>query len=146
MIYASSKDALRKALVGIQTELQGTDLSEISYEAGAYTRAVVARSILSRQKSCADIVHLFFQFSRRLRVDTRRSRQGRKTQGSPAQFESHMLRAIYLMPLACRLSHRACIYLRDKRSCETRDARRETRKSLRSWNGRTFAAIKKKRR
>ena len=33
MLYASSKEALRKALVGIATEIQGTDLSEVSYEA-----------------------------------------------------------------------------------------------------------------
>lgn len=33
MLYASSKDALRKALVGICTEIQATDASEISYEA-----------------------------------------------------------------------------------------------------------------
>ncbi|EPQ27824.1 uncharacterized protein PFL1_04569 [Pseudozyma flocculosa PF-1] len=32
MIYASSKDALRKSLVGISTEIQGTDFSEVSYE------------------------------------------------------------------------------------------------------------------
>lgn len=32
MLYASSKDALRKALVGIATEIQGTDFSEVSYE------------------------------------------------------------------------------------------------------------------
>ena len=32
MLYASSKDALRKALVGIATEIQGTDMSEVSYE------------------------------------------------------------------------------------------------------------------
>lgn len=34
MLYASSKDALRKALVGIAAEIQGTDLSEVSYETG----------------------------------------------------------------------------------------------------------------
>ncbi|WFC99136.1 cofilin [Malassezia yamatoensis] len=33
MLYASSKDALRKALVGIAAEIQGTDLSEVSYDA-----------------------------------------------------------------------------------------------------------------
>ena len=33
MLYASSKEALRKALVGIAAEIQGTDLSEVSYEA-----------------------------------------------------------------------------------------------------------------
>ena len=32
MLYASSKDALRKKLVGISTEIQGTDFSEVSYE------------------------------------------------------------------------------------------------------------------
>lgn len=38
MLYASSKDALRKALVGIAAEIQGTDLSEVSYDAGTLTR------------------------------------------------------------------------------------------------------------
>jgi len=33
MLYAASKDALRKTLVGISTEVQATDPSEISYEA-----------------------------------------------------------------------------------------------------------------
>jgi cofilin len=32
MLYASSKDALRKKLVGIATEIQATDLSEIAYD------------------------------------------------------------------------------------------------------------------
>lgn len=32
MVFASSKDALRKALVGISSEIQGTDFSEVSYE------------------------------------------------------------------------------------------------------------------
>jgi len=32
MIYASSKDALRRALNGIHTEVQGTDFSEVAYE------------------------------------------------------------------------------------------------------------------
>lgn len=36
MLFASSKDALRKALVGIAVEIQGTDASEVSYETGAY--------------------------------------------------------------------------------------------------------------
>lgn len=31
MLYASSKDALRRSLVGIATEIQGTDFSEVSY-------------------------------------------------------------------------------------------------------------------
>merc|ERR1711939_626517 len=33
MVYASSKDALRRAFVGIAHEIQGTDFSEISYDA-----------------------------------------------------------------------------------------------------------------
>ena len=33
MVYAASKDALRKQLVGIGGELQGTDFSEIAQEA-----------------------------------------------------------------------------------------------------------------
>ncbi|EGF98777.1 uncharacterized protein MELLADRAFT_73515 [Melampsora larici-populina 98AG31] len=32
MLYASSKDALRRSLVGIGVEIQGTDLSEVSFE------------------------------------------------------------------------------------------------------------------
>lgn len=34
MIYASSKDALRRALVGIASEIQGTDFSEVAYDEG----------------------------------------------------------------------------------------------------------------
>jgi Cofilin/tropomyosin-type actin-binding protein len=34
MVYASSKDALRKALDGVALEIQGTDSSEVSLEAG----------------------------------------------------------------------------------------------------------------
>ncbi len=34
MLYASSRDALRRSLVGIATEVQGTALDEIAYEAG----------------------------------------------------------------------------------------------------------------
>ncbi|KAF7299651.1 Actin depolymerizing factor [Mycena chlorophos] len=33
MVAASSKDALRRSLVGIAVEIQGTDYSEIAYEA-----------------------------------------------------------------------------------------------------------------
>jgi len=32
MIYSSSKDALRRALTGIASEIQGTDSSEVAYE------------------------------------------------------------------------------------------------------------------
>lgn len=32
MVYASSKDALRRSLNGIGTEIQGTDFSEVAYE------------------------------------------------------------------------------------------------------------------
>ncbi|KAF7364966.1 putative actin cross-linking [Mycena venus] len=33
MVFASSKDALRRSLVGIAVEIQGTDFSEVAYEA-----------------------------------------------------------------------------------------------------------------
>lgn len=33
MLYASSKDALRKKLAGVATEVQATDMSEVSHEA-----------------------------------------------------------------------------------------------------------------
>ena len=33
MLYASSKDALRKKLAGVATEVQATDMSEISHDA-----------------------------------------------------------------------------------------------------------------
>jgi len=32
MLFASSKDSLRKSLVGIGAEIQGTDFSEVAYE------------------------------------------------------------------------------------------------------------------
>lgn len=32
MLYASSKDALRRALNGVSTDIQGTDFSEVAYE------------------------------------------------------------------------------------------------------------------
>lgn len=32
MVYASSKDALRRALNGISADVQGTDFSEVAYE------------------------------------------------------------------------------------------------------------------
>ncbi|CCK70556.1 cofilin KNAG_0E02970 [Huiozyma naganishii CBS 8797] len=32
MVYASSKDALRRALNGISTDVQGTDFSEVAYD------------------------------------------------------------------------------------------------------------------
>jgi len=33
MIYASSKDALRRQLVGVGSEIQGTDFAEVAHEA-----------------------------------------------------------------------------------------------------------------
>lgn len=36
MLYASSKDALRKSLVGISSEIQGTDMSEVAHETGEW--------------------------------------------------------------------------------------------------------------
>jgi len=39
MLYASSKDALRKSLVGISSEIQGTDSSEVAHETGELLKA-----------------------------------------------------------------------------------------------------------
>lgn len=36
MLFASSKDAIRRSLVGIASEIQGTDYSEVAYESGAF--------------------------------------------------------------------------------------------------------------
>lgn len=36
MLFASSKDALRRALVGIASEIQATELSEVAYESGMH--------------------------------------------------------------------------------------------------------------
>ncbi|KAI8444666.1 hypothetical protein BY996DRAFT_2534543 [Phakopsora pachyrhizi] len=48
MLYASSKDALRRRLVGIGLEVQGTDLSEVSQEAeyNDFTIVLKAGSLL----------------------------------------------------------------------------------------------------
>ena len=35
MLAASSRDALRRSLVGIAIEIQGTDYSEVAHETGA---------------------------------------------------------------------------------------------------------------
>lgn len=37
MLFASSKDALRRALVGVAVEIQGSESSEVSMETGQYT-------------------------------------------------------------------------------------------------------------
>ena len=34
MVYASSRDAIRRNLVGIAVEIQGTEIDEIAHEAG----------------------------------------------------------------------------------------------------------------
>lgn len=34
MLFASSKEAIRRALVGVAVEIQGTDSSEVAHEAG----------------------------------------------------------------------------------------------------------------
>ena len=39
MVFASSKDALRRALVGISAEIQGTDFSEVDHQSGECERA-----------------------------------------------------------------------------------------------------------
>jgi cofilin len=34
MVFASSRDALRRSLVGVALEIQGTDYSEVAHEIG----------------------------------------------------------------------------------------------------------------
>ena len=46
MLFASSKDALRRSLLGIGTEIQATDISEVSHESGAYPSTLSLRSML----------------------------------------------------------------------------------------------------
>ena len=53
MVFASSKDAIRKALVGIAIEIQATDPDEVSLETGHYISAAYSstdkRSCLNQQ-------------------------------------------------------------------------------------------------
>jgi hypothetical protein len=46
MVFASSKDALRRALVGIAVEIQGTDSSEVAYESGAFSPGCAMTSVI----------------------------------------------------------------------------------------------------
>ena len=49
MVFASSRDGLRRALNGVAVELQGTDYSEVAYEAG---------------KSILFLIHLLYRAAR----------------------------------------------------------------------------------
>lgn len=44
MVYAASRDALRRSLVGIAFEIQGTDFSEIAHETGPSRARIVQPS------------------------------------------------------------------------------------------------------
>jgi len=59
MLFAASKDALRRGLVGVATEIQGTDFSEVAYESS--TSFIQSLHLLS---TCARTVtdHLFPTF------------------------------------------------------------------------------------
>lgn len=51
MLYASSKDALRRSLVGVANEIQGTDSSEVAYDEGTLPPAlarILAARVLTR--------------------------------------------------------------------------------------------------
>jgi hypothetical protein len=47
MIYASSKDTLRRSLDGIAVEIQGTDADEVAWETGKYSVCSNTRSLTS---------------------------------------------------------------------------------------------------
>jgi cofilin len=44
MVFASSKDVLRRALVGIAVEVQGTEYAEVAYDAGAHIHCCYQRA------------------------------------------------------------------------------------------------------
>jgi hypothetical protein len=48
MLFASSKEALRRALVGIEAEIQGTEYFEVAYESGILL-VLIYSYILSHQ-------------------------------------------------------------------------------------------------
>ena len=58
MLYASSKDALRRALVGVASEIQGTDHSEIAYAEGRHSsrslRFTASADSLSLAHACTN--------------------------------------------------------------------------------------------
>lgn len=45
MVYASSRDTLRRALVGIAAEIQGTDKDEVGHETGTFCITVLCRGM-----------------------------------------------------------------------------------------------------
>lgn len=53
MLFASSKEALRRSLVGIAVEIQGTEFSEVAFESGAYLVYIC----LSVARSCTSAVY-----------------------------------------------------------------------------------------
>ena len=57
MVYASSRDALKRALVGIAVEIQGTEFSEVAYESGVYLSPSLTEPFCSQS--------LLFQYSRK---------------------------------------------------------------------------------
>lgn len=64
MLYASSKDALRRSLVGIANEIQGTDSSEVAYDEGVFCSRSGSGSIVLK--------YLRPQSSTRSRAEPRR--------------------------------------------------------------------------
>jgi hypothetical protein len=50
MLFASSKDALRRQLVGISTEIQGSDISEVDHQTG--TPLILMRGYISVLTLC----------------------------------------------------------------------------------------------
>lgn len=73
MLYASSKDALRKSLVGISSEIQGTDMSEVAHETGAFSIS------LSHKAFFPKLICRLQQFSRRSHARPSKRFWSRKT-------------------------------------------------------------------
>jgi cofilin len=47
MVYAASRDALRRSLEGVALEIQATDYEEVAYEAGERTHLLSVYLLLS---------------------------------------------------------------------------------------------------
>lgn len=61
MLFASSKDALRRALQGIATDIQATDFSEIAHESGQL-------AFISATCPIHHLIRLHFQWSTKFRA------------------------------------------------------------------------------
>lgn len=60
MVFASSRDALKRSLTGIAVEIQGTDFGEVAYESGEFPTQRGGQVSVYIQSM---LIHVFFPFS-----------------------------------------------------------------------------------